>query len=745
MARKDEGSAMSTLAVFSFTLFLSASLMFSVQPMAGKMLLPLVGGTPAGWIVAMAFFQVMLLAGYLIAHALSKFPSQKHGIAYVAALLAGIVFLPVAIDHAVGSGSIPEAGRIFLLLTQALAVPFIALSATSSTLQRLFMNTRHGSSGDPYFLYAASNLGSFAGLLLYPLLVEPQLTLAQQAQYFTGGYALLILLAGTCVWFARGPDKKATKPAASDRGRAATGKRQLEWLALAFIPSCLLMGVTTYITSDVISAPLVWILPLALYLLTFVIAFSSKPIVSLAVMEALQPYIVCLAVIVISLLGSTWLFSWPGVAFYLAVFTLVALACHSRLASLRPLDDGRQLTSFYLMMSVGGALGGVLNAFIFPVVFNRLIEFPLTLLASFMIHKEYKAKSVTGMLIAGLLLLSILLVNVPSPDIGVDIVEGRKMALQAVFLLLAIGVIFFLKKLTPAVLTLGTLVVFMVAQYVIADRTELLSIRNFYGTVRLYDKPQPIEGKIQTVRSMRHGSTTHGIQVQSDKELAMTPTAYFTRKGPVGDVFAHFKPKKVAVLGLGIGTMNCYNEPYREFTFFEIDPAVVQVAEDNFTFLSACKSKTPPVIKVGDGRLELAKMDEKFDLLFMDAFTSDSIPTHLLTKEALQLYIDSLTPGGVIAINVSNRYFALWDTIAATAATIGLKTEMKADTRGKRPAYGSPSLWLMVSKNSDNKTLSSRGWHVVKPKDDIRPWTDEYTSLLGTLSLDVPARAEAEK
>lgn len=745
MAKKDANSTMATLAVFSFTLFLSASLMFSVQPMAGKMLLPLVGGTPAGWIVAMAFFQVMLLAGYLIAHALSKFPSQKHGISYVIALLAGIVFLPVALDHAVGSGSIPEAGRIFLLLTQALAVPFIALSATSSTLQRLFMNTRHGSSSDPYFLYAASNLGSFAGLLLYPLLVEPQLTLAQQAQYFTGGYALLILLAGTCVWFARGPDKKTAKPSASEKGRAATGKRQLEWLALAFIPSCLLMGVTTYITSDVISAPLVWILPLALYLLTFVIAFSSKPIVSLRVMEAIQPYIVCLAVIVISLLGSTWLFSWPGVAFYLAVFTLVALACHSRLASLRPLDDGRQLTSFYLMMSVGGALGGVLNAFIFPVVFNRLIEFPLTLLASFMIHKEYKAKSATGILIAGLLLLSILLVNVPSPDIGIDIVEGRKMALQAVFLILAIGVIFFLKKLTPAVLTLGTIVVFMIAQYVIADRTELLSIRNFYGTVRLYDKPQPIDGKTQIVRSMRHGSTTHGIQVQSDKQLAMTPTAYFTRKGPVGDVFGHFKPKKVAVLGLGIGTMNCYNEPYREFTFFEIDPAVVQVAEDNFTFLSACKSKTPPVIKVGDGRLELAKTSEKFDMLFMDAFTSDSIPTHLLTKEALQLYIDSLAPGGVIAINVSNRYFALWDTIATTAATIGLKTEMKADTKGKRPAYGSPSLWLMVSKASDNKTLSSRGWHVVKPKDDIRPWTDEYTSLLGTLSLDVPARAEGSK
>ncbi|MBL8711376.1 MAG: fused MFS/spermidine synthase [Alphaproteobacteria bacterium] len=744
MAQKDANSTIVTLAVFSFTLFLSASLMFSVQPMAGKMLLPLVGGTPAGWIVAMAFFQVMLLAGYLIAHALSKFPSQKHGLAYVAALLAGVVFLPVALDHAVGSGAIPEAGRIFLLLTQALAVPFIALSATSSTLQRLFMNTRHGSSGDPYFLYAASNLGSFAGLLLYPLLVEPQLTLAQQAQYFTGGYALLILLAGTCVWFARGPDKKAAKPAASEKGSAATGKRQLEWLALAFIPSCLLMGVTTYITSDVISAPLVWILPLALYLLTFVIAFSSKPIVSLRVMEAVQPYTICLAVIVISLLGAKWLFSWPGVAFYITVFTLVALACHARLASLRPLNDGRQLTSFYLMMSIGGALGGVLNAFVIPTVFNRVVEFPLTLLASFLIHKEYKAKSVTGMLIAGLLLLSILLVNVQAPDIGVDIVDGRRIALQTLCLVLAVGVIFFLKKLTPAVLVLGTLVVFMVSQYVIADRTEILSIRNFYGTVRLYDKPQMIEGKTETVRSMRHGSTTHGIQVQSDQELSMTPTAYFTRKGPVGDVFGFFKPKKVAVLGLGIGTMNCYNEPYREFTFFEIDPAVVQVAEDNFTFLSACKSKKPPVIKVGDGRLELAKIHEKFDLLFMDAFTSDSIPAHLLTREALQLYMDSLTPNGVIAINVSNRYFALWDTIATTASTIGLKTEMKADTKRKLPAYASPSLWLMLSRDKDKITLAGRGWHVVKPKPDIRPWTDDYTSLLGTLSFDVAARGGAQ-
>ncbi|TAL39831.1 MAG: hypothetical protein EPN97_01665 [Alphaproteobacteria bacterium] len=720
-----------TLGVFSFTLFLSASLMFAVQPMAGKMLLPLVGGTPAGWVVAMAFFQVMLLAGYLMAHAFSGVPAQRHGMLYVLALLAGAVFLPVSLAGHEGFDSIAGPGRIFLLLTQALAVPFIALSATSSTLQRLFTTTRHGSSDDPYFLYVASNLGSFAGLLLYPALIEPLLTLDQQSRCLAGGYVLLIALAGVCL--ALSGESSQQKTAAKSGGKLSW-KRQLEWMALAFLPSSLLMAVTTYITSDIISAPLIWVLPLALYLLTFVIAFSKKPAVSLRLMEALHPYIICIGILFVSLIRADWLFSWIGVLFYLVIFAGIALVCHLRLASLRPLDDSRHLTAFYLMMSIGGALGGVLNAFIIPNVFDRLIEFPLLLLVSFMLHKDFKPSSGTGIAIIALAVLSILLVNTPPMSLGTDTMHARVLLFRILIVAVPCALFLFRRSLRPAYLALGALGVFMISQFVIGDQSEILSIRNFFGTVRLYDTARMVDDKELTIRTMRHGSTTHGMQMLGDTRLEKTQTAYFTQQGPLGDVFSALKPRKVAVLGLGAGVTNCYTAPDREFTFLEIDPAVVDVAQNKFAFLSKCVSKRPPTIIVGDGRLEFAKLKEKFDLLIIDVFTSDTIPTHIVTREALKTYFEHISPGGILAMNISNRYFELWSVIATTASTLGLSAEMKADLSPGRPFYSSPSLWLVLSKDPP-PPLAKRGWRPVRPSETLRPWTDNYTNLMAALSF----------
>jgi hypothetical protein len=719
-----------TLAVFSATLFLSASLMFAVQPMAGKMLLPLVGGTPAGWVVAMAFFQVMLLAGYLMAHAFSGVPARRHGMLYMLALLAGAIFLPVSLADREGFDSIAGPGKIFLLLTQALAVPFIALSATSSTLQRLFTTTRHRSSDDPYFLYVASNLGSFAGLLLYPILIEPLLTLDQQSRCLAGGYMLLITLAGICLYLSGGGKERQ---AAVTSGSRLSWRRQAEWMALAFLPSSLLMAVTTYITSDIISAPLIWVLPLALYLLTFVIAFSRKPVIPLRLMEALHPYVICIGILFVSLIRADWLFNWFGVLFYLAVFTIIALVCHLRLASLRPLDDSRHLTAFYLMMSIGGALGGVLNAFIIPNVFDRLIEFPLLLLASFMLHRDFKAKSLTGMTIIALTVLSILLVNAPPLSLSVDSMHARVLLFRILIVAVPCALFVFRRSLRPAYLALGALGVFMISQFVIGDQAEILSIRNFFGTVRLYDAERMVDDKDLTIRTMRHGSTTHGMQIQGDSKLEKTQTAYFSRLGPLGDVFS-LNPRKVAVLGLGAGVTNCYTAPDREFTFLEIDPAVVDVARQKFTFLSKCISKRPPKIIIGDGRLELAKLPDKFDLLIIDVFTSDTIPTHIVTQEALKTYFEHISHGGILAMNISNRYFELWSVIATTASTLGLSAEMKADLSPGRPFYSSPSLWLVLSR-SPVPALAKRGWHPVRPSETLRPWTDNYTNLMAALSL----------
>lgn len=721
-----------TLAVFSATLFLSAALMFAVQPMAGKMLLPLVGGTPAGWVVAMAFFQVMLLAGYLLAHAFSSVPPRRHGMLYVLALLAGVMFLPVSLADQAGFDSIAGPGKIFLLLTQALAVPFVALSATSSTLQRLFTTTRHGSSDDPYFLYVASNLGSFAGLLLYPALIEPLLTLDQQSRSVAGGYLLLIALAGACLALSAGGGTHQ-KTAATSGGRLSW-KRQIEWMALAFLPSSLLMAVTTYITSDIISAPLIWVLPLALYLLTFVIAFSKKPVVSLRLMETLHPYVICIGILFVSLIRADWLFSWIGVLFYLAVFTVIALVCHLRLASLRPLDDSRHLTAFYLMMSIGGALGGLLNAFIIPNVFDRLIEFPLLLLVSFMLHRDFRPASPTGIAVIALTALSILLVNAPPLPLGMDTMQARVLLFRILIVAVPCVLFIFRRSLRPAYLALGALGIFMVSQFAIGDQSEILSLRNFFGTVRLYDAARMVDDRELTIRTMRHGSTTHGIQIRGDSRLEKTQTSYFTREGPLGDVFSALKPKKVAVLGLGAGVTNCYTAPDREFTYLEIDPAVVDVAQNKFTFLSKCVSKRPPRIIIGDGRLELAKLKDKFDLLIIDVFTSDTIPTHIVTQQALKLYFEHISSGGVLAMNISNRYFELWPVIATTASTLGLSADMKADLSPVRPFYSSPSLWLVLSR-SPSTAFAKRGWRPVRPSETLRPWTDNYTNLMAALSF----------
>ena len=505
-------------------------------------------------------------------------------------------------------------------------------------------------------------------------------------------------------------------------------------MALAFLPSSLLMAVTTYITSDIISAPLIWVLPLALYLLTFVIAFSQKPIIPLRLMEALHPYFICGGILFVSLIRADWLFSWIGVLFYLVVFTIVALVCHLRLASLRPLDDSRHLTAFYLMMSIGGALGWVLNAFIIPNVFDRLIEFPLLLLASFMLHKDFRPASPTGLAIIGLTALSILLVNAPPLALSMDSMHARVLLFRILIIAVPCAFYFFRRSLHPSYLALGALGVFMISQFVIGDQAEILSIRNFFGTVRLYDAARMVDDKELTIRTMRHGSTTHGIQIRGDSKLEQTQTAYFTRQGPLGDVFSVLNPRRVAVLGLGAGVTNCYTAPDREFTFLEIDPAVVDVAQQKFTFLSKCVSKQPPKIIIGDGRLELAKLKDKFDLLIIDVFTSDTIPTHIVTQEALKLYFEHIAPGGVLAMNISNRYFELWSIIATTASTLGLSAELKADLSPVRPFYSSPSLWLVLSKDPP-PAFAKRGWRPVRPSETLRPWTDNYTNLMAALSL----------
>ncbi len=734
------------LGVFSLTLFLSAALMFAIQPMTGKMLLPIVGGTPAGWIVAMAFFQIMLLVGYLLAHILSKFPPRIHAALYISALAAGIYFLPVDIrSHASLIDGNPQPFDIFLLLSSALALPFIALSATSSTIQRLFTTTGHASAADPYFLYVASNIGSFAGLLLYPVFFEPALTLSEQSGYSSMAYTGLIGAGLLCLALSLlGKSTQAEESVASAATRTPVGaKRYLHWMALAFIPSSLLLGVTIYITTDIMSVPMIWVLPLCLYLLTFIIAFAKKSPISLRSMQDLHPAAVLISITLICVTQVSLLIEWVGIFFYLGIFFIIALACHMKLAALRPLDSqSHHLTGFYLMMSVGGALGGVLNAFVIPLVADRLIEFPLILTASLLLHPAFNPRNAYGIITMTALTLTTLTLYSTPPQLSIRPAEATEaimylMGTAVICLLMFPGSRRYLRM--ESLITLSAVMLF-IAQFMIQQMDVIYSDRNFYGTIRVSDVTVKKDGKSYDVKIIRHGTTVHGSQVIAPPEYETEKTSYYNTKGPLGDIFAALAPQRVAAIGLGAGVVNCYTAPDRHFTFFEIDPAVVDVAEKYFSFLKSCKSAAEPRMIVGDGRLELNKLkDEKFDLIIVDAFSSDSIPVHLLTLEAAKDYIDRTSEDGIVAFHLSNRYFLLEKQITKIASELGLRQLFKYDRTADMP-FRYPSKWMILSRADFSKKLTAENGWAPQPPRDHRVWTDDYSNIMSVIYFTADQR-----
>ncbi|MCE9508719.1 MAG: fused MFS/spermidine synthase [Alphaproteobacteria bacterium] len=714
------------LIIFSLTLFLSAALMFGLQPMIGKMLLPIVGGTPSGWIVAMAFFQVMLLAGYFLAHALSRFTPRAQGLLYLLCLGIGGFFLPMILAGHTGLvGENPKALDIFLLLTAVVAVPFMAISATASTIQRLFTTTGHPSARDPYFLYAASNLGSMTGLMLYPFYIESRSTLTMQSHGWLLGYVLLAGLAAACLLLS-GKEKSLSQKA-SEAPLAPLGwKKRAEWTCLAFVPSALLLAVTLHITTDIFSAPLLWVLPLGIYLLTFVIAFSKKPLVPYERIVELQPVAVTAVMALMLLTKKSLTLSWYAVGVHLAAFGIISLMCHMRLARSRPVEDPRHLTAFYLMLALGGALGGVLVAFIAPALLNTLMEYPALTLASCLLNQNIRSKfsslHAAGFVTACVLIALLSLLHA----IGRD----TELALN-IFVISA----FVLATLHPKLALTGGTLAFAAITLYFSLQSPGFTHRNFYGVIKVYNRVQSFtNGRELNIRYMQHGTTLHGFQIMG-KEYETIPTTYYTREGPLGDVFNMANPQSVAAVGLGTGTINCYATPDRDITFFEIDADVVKIAKEQFTYLSKCGSKMPRII-IGDARLELKKLEnEKFDLIILDAFSSDMIPTHLLTKEAIEIYLQRLSPQGIILFHISNRYFDLTPPITAAGALLGLKNASVMQFQ-LLPFYAAASKWVALSRPGvDLSPLSKTKWLENVPPQDATPWTDDYTDLMGALNF----------
>ena len=746
------------LILYTTATVVSAALLFLVQPMIGKMLLPRLGGTPAVWNTCMVFFQAVLLAGYAYAHLITRrLRARQQILLHVAVLVLPLLVLPL---HLAG-GEAPAGGDspvLWLLgaLLATIGLPFFALSTTGPLLQRWFASSEHRESKDPYFLYAAGNVGSLGALLAYPWLLEPRFPLAasplSQVRLWSAAYlafALLTTFCGVLMLRRRVPEAHAP---ASHRSRGAkpaaagvTASRRVLWVLLAFVPSSAMLGATQYITTDLAAIPLLWVLPLTVYLLTFILSFSRRRWIAARWSSA------ALAVLVVGVALSFWIpVPWLLLILSLHLLTLLAvgLVCHGRLASDRPPPE--RLTEFYLLIGTGGLLGGIFNALLAPLLFRSVVEYPFALLLACLLRpgpwgrsgsrESASARWLDLAFPAGVALVAVamsLFVGGTSPSTPLALVFLGA-AVPAALVLLSIS--------RPLRFALGLLVL-LVAGWAQARSSGpvLLVERTFFGVnkvVRFESK----SSELPPFHSLYNGTTKHGLQIV-DERLRLWPTLYFHPAGPIGHVFRSLQDVpnlRVAVIGLGAGTLAAYGRPGQRFTFYEIDPAVVEIARDPryFTYLSDCRADSE--IIVGDGRLQLARApDGGYGLIIMDAFSSDAVPVHLITREAVEMYFRKLSPDGLLVVNLTNSYMNLvpvLDAIASALDVSGLVWRDRAVTRDQFLQAKTPSTWAVLGR--DRSSLAALAF----PKESRRLprvpgvppeaeflWTDDYSNLFALL------------
>lgn len=675
------------LPVFAGTIFLSAFLLFGIQPMFAKMVLPKLGGSPAVWSTAMVFFQAMLLAGYAYAHWLvSRFSVRRAALIHIALMIV-VVATSLPIGIAAGFERPPQQGEfawLLLLFAASVGLPFFAVSANGPLLQAWFARTGHAQARDPYFLYAASNIGSFLALLAYPFAVEPTLRLVTQASAWAWGFGLLLAGITACAGLSVGPSTSG-RNATPLVAEPVTAGRKLHWLFLAFVPSGLLVAVTAHISTDVAAGPLLWVAPLALFLLTFVIVFQRKPLLRHGWMLNAQLLLV-LGYMALTVLGLR--LDWGvELVLHLSMLFVTAMVAHGELARLRPSAAG--LTGFYLWMSLGGVLGGVFAALLAPLLFNSVAEYPLLIVAGVLCRPGFtsiRPSRLQGTALAGL-----------------------------------------------AIAGLGTQVVSE------ASRTDM--VRSFFGVHRI---TETTDGRF---RVLSHGSTVHGAQrLRQDDGTPVSgrpePLTYYYTGGGIADGIDSVRQAKgsklgaVAAIGVGTGSLACQARAGEDWRFYEIDPAVIKIATDpaRFGFFAAC-APTPTFV-IGDARLTLADArDGSLDLIVVDAFSSDAIPVHLLTGEALALYVSKLKPDGAVLLHISNRNMELASVVRATAAGQGLvswlhnSARIEADLRALKSA---PSVALVTRPGVDPGPVV-RGWEQHASPGTTHPWSDDYADIIGAI------------
>ncbi len=722
------------LPVFAITLLLSALLLFTVQPLVAKLLLPLLGGAPMVWNTCMVFFQALLLGGYAYAHWLTGRNSlRRQALTHLGLLLLGLIFLPIAL--APNSNPAGEAPWLWLLakLFSLVGVPFFVLSASAPLLQNWFSRSGHQSAKDPYFLYAASNAGSFLALLGYPLLAEPMLRLSQQTLGWSVGYGLLILCflaVALLAW--KMPESVPLAPVdVRPIVRPSWSQRGL-WIGLSLLPSSLMLGLTTYLTTDVASVPLLWTLPLALYLLTFIIVFARTGVRATAWAARALPLA---AVTVMFLLLAE--VKYPAgiiIPLHLLIFFIIALALHGRLAALRP--DAAHLTEYYLCLSIGGVLGGALNTLAAPLIFKTVVEYPLAI-ALACIAAPVPAGEPPAQKLARQFVWPVVIGVVTAlaatflPGLSK---QSHQIAMFLIFGVPLVGSYFLSRRPLVFGLTLGA-ILWGASFYTAIHGQTLHKERNFFGALRVTLDP---DGHI---RRFYHGTTVHGIQFV-DPKLQDIPLSYYHPKGPAGAIMHLYAQQKtvrrVAVIGLGAGAMAAYAKADEVWNFYEIDPAVLRIASDTnyFTYLQRCGAKQVNH-KIGDARLLLrAEPDHYFDLIICDAFSSDVPPLHLITKEALQEFRAKLAPGGMILYNISSRLLNFRPVLGNILPGLqlhgfSLNEGVTAEETMRFGRYSSH--WAVMA--AEEKTLEAVSgneyWKRLEPAPEQPVWSDDYYNILG--------------
>ena len=723
--------------LFLVTIITGSFLLFLTQPMIARMALPRVGGSPSIWNSAMLVYQLLLLAGYAYAHGISYVrPRFQVGI-HLAILALAALWLPIGLSGFLPGPDAEPALWVPWLLISSIGILFFIVSAQAPLMQRWY--ALETSRGDPYPLYAASNLGSFAGLISYPLIVEPTMTLAQQSWLWTILYALLVLLVAACALTVPG---RAVEAVPEEASPAPSARQMLHWVALAAVPSGLMLSTTTHLTTDIVAIPLLWVVPLSLYLLSFVIAFAAR--------RGPAGFITLVAPLVILIAGGLAFSSGTNNPLFSATLGLLllfatAVALHSELFRLRPAIG--HLTRFYLAMSLGGMLGGLFCAIVAPLLFDWAYEHPALILAAALLAPQYPLvpwpKPLAKMLSFTLPAVAFLL----SWACYVALAKGfAPTFLLAGSILISLLALACLGRRLPFALALAALMLSYVthgggwtilkASFVDGDRT-----RSYFG---IYEVSERYD---HTARVLTHGTTLHGIQ-NLVPGLETIPTTYYARRSGVGLALDNAEAlfgahPRIGVVGLGSGTLSCYARPNQAWTFFEIDPAMVQVARRRFSFLSRCAPQVRIVL--GDARISLSRQPaNSIDILAVDAFSSDAVPMHLLTREALRVYGNAVQPNGIVLFHISNRYLDLKPVVADLAAREGWTAAMReyVPEENEEILNATVSVWIALSRNPATierlRALSGDDafyWLPVEPRPGFAGWSDDHASILPIINF----------